>query len=119
VTWQRTLFPRFAGDLDVPLPLEEVKKMTKKKNALIMILFGLAVLFLFSSDAQAWRVPYPGGDVKWDNAGRGGVRYPGGEVTWGQYRGGVRFPGGNVRWGNQGRGGVGINLPGVNFNVGW
>jgi hypothetical protein len=93
--------------------------MTKKRISSVVILLGVAVICLCSVDAQAWGVPYPGGDVKWDNTGKGAVRYPGGQVQWGQYGGGVRFPGGHVQWGKRNRGEVGINLPGVNFNVGW
>lgn len=93
--------------------------MTKNWNKLVLILLGVALICLLSVDAQAWGVSYPGGDVKLDNAAKGGVRYPGGHVRWGQNGGGVHFPGGHVHWGNNGRGGVGINLPGVNFNVGW
>jgi hypothetical protein len=93
--------------------------MTKNGDLLLALLLGLTLICLFSVDARAGGVPYPGGDVKWDNDGKGGVRYPGGQVRWGQQGGGVRFPGGHVQWGQDGSGKVGINLPGVNFNVGW
>ncbi len=93
--------------------------MAKNTTRLMAILLALALIWLLAVDAQAWGVPYPGGDVKWNNHGKGRVRYPGGQVRWGHYAGGVRFPGGHVHWGDYGRGGVGIDLPGVHFNVGW
>ncbi len=93
--------------------------MTKNCNRLMMILAGVALICIFAADVRAWGVPYPGGEVRWNDNGNGSVRYPGGQVRWGKYDGGVRFPGGHVRWEKRGRGGAGINLPGVNFNVGW
>ena len=90
----------------------------KQLAGIIIAVFTIAAfLTLSQAEVLAWGINYPGGKVRWGN-GRGAVKFPGGEVRWGEY-GAVRFPGGRVDWDDRGRGGVGINVPGFNFNKGW
>ncbi len=59
----------------------------------------------------------PAGRVHSGNDGDA-VKFPGGEVRWGKY-GAMQFPDGSVDWDDRGRGGVGINVPGLNLNTRW
>lgn len=83
----------------------------------VFILVCLALL-LVTGLCHAQGVTYPGGSVRWGADG-GGVNYPGGNVTWGANRGGsnVKDVDVGVNWNSFGRGGVNINIPGVNFNT--
>ncbi len=90
----------------------------KKLAGIITVVFAIgAFLALSQVEILAWGINYPGGSVNWGND-RGAVRFPGGEVRWGEY-GAVQFPGGRVDWNDRGRGGVGINVPGFNYNKRW
>jgi hypothetical protein len=90
----------------------------KKLAGIITVVFAVvAFLTLSQTKVLAWGINYPGGRVQWGNDG-GAVRFPGGEVRWGEY-GAVQFPGGRVDWNDRGRGGVGINVPGFNYNKRW
>jgi hypothetical protein len=80
----------------------------------------LTVVCVFLSlvdNLSAQSVRYPGGEVKWGQAGR--VNYPNGAVNWGYGNGYVNFPGGGVEWTNRGNGGVRINVPGFNGRIRW
>lgn len=90
-----------------------------KKKLFWSIFLLVCLVGLFSAGfCQAQGVTYPGGSVRWGADG-GGVNYPGGNVTWGANRGGtnVRDVDVGVNWNSFGRGGVNINIPGVNFNT--
>jgi hypothetical protein len=90
----------------------------KQLAGVIIAVFAIgAFLSLSQVEVLAWGINYPGGRVQWGND-RGVVRFPGGKVKWGEY-GAVQFPGGSVGWDDRGRGGVGIDVPRFNFNVGW
>jgi len=71
-------------------------------EALSRFLVGFSVVSIilasFVGSANAWSVPFPGGEVQW-GPGHGVVRFPFGDVRWGQSGGRVDFPGGAVTWG--------------------
>jgi hypothetical protein len=90
----------------------------KRRSGIIILLFTIgAFLTLSQVEVVAWSINYPGGRVQW-GYDRGAVRFPGGEVRWGKH-GAVQFPGGGVNWDDRGRGSVGINVPGFNFDTRW
>lgn len=90
------------------------------KNRMLWNVFILVCLLglVSAGTCEAQRVTYPGGSVRWGVNG-GGVNYPGGSVTWGSNRGRANAQNGDigVNWNSLGRGGVNINIPGVNFNT--
>jgi len=87
-------------------------------RSLWRVLVVSVFLGLLGGSADAWTVPFPGGDVRW-GPGHGGVRFPYGDVRWGHRGGIVEFPGGAVNWGPSGSGRVRINVPGFGTDIRW
>ena len=90
------------------------------KNRMLWNVFILVCLLglVSAGTCEAQRVTYPGGSVRWGVNG-GAVNFPGGSVTWGSNRGGANAQDRDVgvNRNSLGRGGVNINIPGVNFNT--